>query len=379
MTVPEAPRRPLRVLHAPVNVGNQPWTLSRAERRIGLESDLVTNYQTWLGYPADRVLSSVGDYSLSGLARRTAVGLAAPFRYDVLHYYFGRSLLYWDDIPRFNKMPFTDLRLARRLGRRIFMTLQGCDARLAGDSNRRNAYTPCGTGRCSAYAACISTYDAQRRTMIDGILPLCDRAFYLNPELGHYAPTATFLPYANVDIDAVTPREARTNARPIIVHAPSDAKIKGTDCILAALDAIRKEHDFELVLVQGKTHDEAMRIYRQADLVVDQVLAGWYGGFAVEVMAMGKPVACYIRDEDLHFIPPQMWAEMPILRLDPSNLVADFKAIFAQRDAWRAIGMKSRRYVERWHHPDAIARALRRLYLDPSAVLSIEETSSCAA
>ena len=31
-------------------------------------------------------------------------------------------------------------------------------------------------------------------------------------------------------------------------------------------------------------------MYAQADLVVDQVLIGWYGALAVETMAMGKPV-----------------------------------------------------------------------------------------
>lgn len=375
----QAKARPLRVLHTPVNVGNQPWTLSRAERRLGLESDLVTNYQTWIGYPADRVLSSVGDHSPSGLARRFAAGITSPFRYDVIHYYFGRSLLYWDDLPRLNMLPFADLHLARKLGRRIFMTLQGCDARQAVLSNERNAHTPCASGRCSVFEVCKSTYDARRRKMIDRILPVCDRAFYLNPELGHYIPGATFLPYANVDIDTVTPAGASINARPVIVHAPSDPRIKGTDSILAALDAIRTEHDFELVLVQGKTHDEAMQIYRQADLVIDQVLAGWYGGFAVEVMAMGKPVACYIRDEDLHFIPVRMRRELPLLRLDPADLVQNFRAIFAQRDAWRDVGARSRRYVERWHHPYSIARALQRLYLDPTATFDLEETSSCAA
>ena len=366
------PNRRLRVLHAPVNVGNQPWSLSRAERRLGLESDLVTNYQTWIGYPADRVLSSVGDHSLAGLARRMAAGLAAPFRYDVLHYYFGRSLLYWDDLPKLNRIPFADLHIARRLGRHVFMTLQGCDSRLAGESNRHNAHTPCAHGRCGVFEACLSSYDAQRRSLIERILPLCDRVFYLNPELGHYVPNADFMPYANVDISAIEPQLGEAHARPIVVHAPSDPKIKGTDGIIAALDALHSELDFELVLVQGKSHEEAMRIYRQADIVIDQVLAGWYGGFAVEVMAMGKPVACYIREGDLGFIPPRMRAELPILRLDPNNLAADFKALFERRAEWRAIGEASRHFVERWHDPDVIARALARLYREPSADLHFE-------
>ena len=50
----------LRVLHAPVNVGNQPWSLSRAERALGVKSDLIINYQTSFGYPADVVTGELG-------------------------------------------------------------------------------------------------------------------------------------------------------------------------------------------------------------------------------------------------------------------------------------------------------------------------------
>jgi hypothetical protein len=268
-------------------------------------------------------------------------------------------------------VPFADLKLARRLGRRIFMTLQGCDARLAGESNRRNIATPCAPGLCSVYETCIASLDAQRRALIDNILPLCDRVFYLNPELGHYVPNATFMPYANVDIDAIAIEPTKLRERPIIVHAPSDPKIKGTPLILEALEALSGRFPFDLVLVQGKTHDEAMRVYRNADLVIDQVLAGWYGGLAVEVMAMGKPVACAIRETDLGFIPAAMRMELPTLRLDPATIRDDLAEILQRRQQWPAIGAASRRYVERWHHPDHMAQALLRIYRNPKAPLVI--------
>jgi hypothetical protein len=361
----------MRVLHAPCNVGNQPWTLSRAERALGLKSDLICNYSTWLEYPADRVLGSVGGKDKAELRRRRWYGYTAPLRYDVLHYYFGRSLLYWDDLPDLNKNPYADLKIARKLGRKIFMTLQGCDARLAEESNKRNAFTPCHQDRCGAYSVCLAQLDAQRRAMIDEITPLCDRVFYLNPELGHYVPNAEFLPYANVEISEFDISSPTDNTVPIIVHAPSDPKIKGTSMIVEALEALRGQHEFELVLVEGKTHAEAMEIYKSADLVIDQVLAGWYGGFAVEVMAMGKPVACYIRHEDQGFVPEKMMDDMPIMKIRPDHLVEDLDAVFQQRKDWVRIGHSSRAYVERWHSPIRIAAALERVYRDTKAPLDI--------
>jgi hypothetical protein len=362
----------MRVLHAPCNVGNQPWTLSRAERALGLKSDLICNYSTWLGYPADRVLGSVGGRGNSELWQRRLHGYAAAFRYDVLHYYFGRSLLYWDDLPDLNTNPFADLKIARALGRKIIMTLQGCDARLAEESNRRNQFTPCHPDRCGAYSICLAQLDAQRRAMIHDILPLCDRVFYLNPELGHYVPNAEFLPYANVDIDAFTFSPLSDRVRPTIVHAPSDPKIKGTAMILEALERLRSKHDFDLVLVERKSHSEAMEIYKSADLVIDQILAGWYGGLAVEVMAMGKPVACYIRAEDKGFVPPQMLRDMPLVNIRPDALVDDLDSLLTRRAEWAELGRRGRAYVERWHSPHRIAVALQRIYRDVKAPFAIE-------
>ena len=47
---------------------------------------------------------------------------------------------------------------------------------------------------------------------------------------------------------------------------------------------------------------------------MDQLFAGWYGGVAVEAMALGKPVLAYIRDEDLKFVPSKMASDLPIVR-----------------------------------------------------------------
>jgi hypothetical protein len=69
---------------------------------------------------------------------------------------------------------------------------------------------------------------------------------------------------------------------PVIVHAPTHRAVKGTDVLLDAVAQLRAEGlRFELVLVEGVTRTEARRIYEEADLCVDQLFAGWYGGLAV--------------------------------------------------------------------------------------------------
>src|SRR5688572_13749356 len=103
----------MRVLHGPVNVGNQPWVLSRYERLLGIKSDLVVNYSTWFGYQADRCLSDYAQRSARAITARLGFGLSAPLRYHVLHYYFGRSFMTWDDYSAPMPWWFSDLKLAK--------------------------------------------------------------------------------------------------------------------------------------------------------------------------------------------------------------------------------------------------------------------------
>jgi hypothetical protein len=374
----EESTRRMRILHGPVNVGNQPWSLARAERALGHRSDVVVNYGTWLGYPADRTLSAHAANTRLNRLRRSAFALTSAFRYDVIHYYFGRSFMLWDDFGRVlgrtnaeDAACLRDVRLAKRLGRTLIMTLQGCDARQAGVSHAMNAITMCKPGGCSAYETCIGGLDSDRQTMIKVLLPLMDKVFYLNPEIGHLVPQGEFLPYANVDVKAETVTPPVVSNRIRIVHAPSNGGIKGTPLILAALERLKQHFNFELILIENKPHAEAMALYRSADLAIDQILAGWYGGFAVELMTMGKPVAAYIREEDRRFVPPAMWDDLPLLHIDPRSLDNDLAVILANPAQLVEAGARARRFVERWHDPMQVAQAMTAVYRDPKAKLAI--------
>jgi hypothetical protein len=360
------PAHPLSIVHGPANVGNLPWVLSGEMRKLGHRSEVVVNFDTWLGYPVDKILGKHGDRSWGNVARRFANAVSQPITKDVLHCYFGRSFMSWDDLGNLNRWPLSDLQLARRLGRRVVMTYQGCDARLAGESNRRNAVTMCRPDGCSAYASCITSIDARRQANVSRIDQLADLVLFVNPELGHFLPRGSFFPYGNVDVEAIRPAPTPLRERPLILHAPSDPTIKGTRQITEALDTLRGEFDFDLRLVQGLPHEQAMALYRDADLLIDQVLAGWYGGLAVELMAMGKPVACYLRDEDLSFVPAAMRGDLPLYRIDERTLVNDLRALLSRRAEWGEAGRRSRDFVMRWHHPGKLAQVLLRSYAEPA-------------
>ena len=92
----------------------------------------------------------------------------------------------------------------------------------------------------------------------------------------------------------------------------------------------------------------------------------------MEMMAMGKPVGCYVRESDLKFVPEAMRQELPVFNLDPVNLAEGIAAMLDRRSEWEWRGQQSRRYVERWHNPDLIAQEMLRAYARPDSRFDLD-------
>src|ERR1044071_641595 len=96
-----------------------------------------------------------------------------------------------------------------------------------------------------------------------------------------------------LDLRPFTPVPPSDSPRPLVVHAPSNREKKGTQYVIDACSALPVELD----IVEGVPHDEARARYARADIVVDQLNAGWHGVFAIEAMALGKPVVTYLKPD----------------------------------------------------------------------------------
>ncbi len=344
----------LKILHAPVNVCNQPWHISRIERQKGHTSDIIVNYQPSYGLEADIVVSQYQQYGPRDIIQRLYHVIRSLVKYDVFHFYFGKTLFVWDDYfgPR-NWLWYWDLRLAKLLGKKIIMTLQGCDVRTAAETEIKYKHSACHEDRCPQYTNCITQNDGQRRWLREKIFPKIDHFFFLNPDLGRYLdPTkSSFLPYASVPISQIKIREPKITGKIKILHAPSVPTLKGTPQIIEVLEQLSARYDIELILVQNTPYADAIKLYEDADLVIDQINIGWYGAFSVEVMAMGKPVACFLREEDYKFLPQEFAKTLPLYNLNPNKLLESVESIIQDRKNWIKRGKRSREFVEKWHEP----------------------------
>jgi hypothetical protein len=369
--------RPIRVLHCPMLVGGSSAQLARSERALGLESRAVSFRASPYDYPCDEVLWRDNLPAARRELGRWVLLWRALRDFDVVHFNFGTPILSvpattgssggalrraYDCYRRV--VGYRDLALLRRAGKAVFVTYQGDDARQSDYCLAHFRITHAREVGSDYYPP---GSDEQKRRAIARFDRHAHGIYAMNPDLLHVLPArARFLPYGHIDLDDWrAPRRTGNRERPLVVHAPSHQGAKGTRHVVATVERLKSERvDFDFKLVENLSRADARKIFEDADLVVDQLLAGWYGGLAVECMALEKPVICYVRDEDLGFIDPRMRAQLPVIRAEPATIYQVLKeALTTGRSRLAETGARGRAYVERWHDPLQIAQFLRDQYV----------------
>jgi glycosyltransferase involved in cell wall biosynthesis len=299
-----------------VNTAGVPWANVQALRRRGVDAKLVVFNRYPLHPEADRSLERRGGFVRRQLTQwRALLGLLPTT--DVFHFYFGLTL-----VPRSVQFP-----VLRALRKKSVLHYLGSDIR--GKSPAELAY-----GR-KAGAQLVGSYDAIR-----------------------WVPEAEVIP-PGIDVGSIEPAYPGVDRkRPVILHAPSSRRRKGTEHVVAACDGL----DADLVLVEGLRHDEAFERYREADIVVDQLNAGWYGLFAIECMALGKPVVTYLHEEALRRTEHELGVSVPIVSASKEDLRARLEPLVADAAERRRLGAASRAYVEQVHDLERVADGLLALY-----------------
>jgi glycosyltransferase involved in cell wall biosynthesis len=309
--------RSLRVTLCPVNTAGVPWTNTQALRRRGVDARLVVFERYRLHPEADWSLNAPSNsLLLSRQARQWAAFARLLPRTDVFHFHFGLTL-----VPQ--SLQFPILRAARK---KSVMHYLGSDIR--GKTPEQLA-----AGR-KAGAEVVGSYDAIR-----------------------WVPDAEVIP-PGVDLARIQPTRPPDRTRPLILHAPSSRRRKGTEHVIAAVEAL----DADLELVEGLRHDEAFERYRGADIVVDQLNAGWYGLFAIEAMALGKPVVTFLHDEAVRRTEEAVGARVPIVSATAETLREALRPLVADAARRRELGAESRAYVERVHDLEQVTDRLLALY-----------------
>ncbi len=371
----------MRVLQLPTTVGGHSTGLSQQLRALGIDSQVWAIGQNYFEYPVDRVISGEGDGRLIRLLKMLGAGRYVFGRWDVVHFNYGSTLFStWYTDPTRGGLSARALNVAaavlqrlelgilRLRGIPVFVHYQGDDAR-QGDYSLENFETSIATQVPPGYYSPAS--DRHKRRAIALMSRHAAGIYAVNPDLMNVLPaSARFLPYSHIPVRDWMPRYTQGGRdRLVFAHAPSNRKVKGTDLILESLDELRSEgFDFDVDLIEGVSNAEALARYAEADIVIDQLYAGWYGGVALEVMALGKPVVVYLRESDFRFLPEEMVREFPFFRASPQTVKDDLREVLQlPRAELVARARQSREFAEKWHDPAGIASMIAADYRQAGA------------
>ena len=333
----------MRVLLAPTEIAGQLSATARGLRAAGLDAVSCNYYRRSnpFGYPCDRELALDERKTRWGRRfRRYAFFLKALGSYDVFHFHFGRTLLHGHG----------DLPVLKLLGRKMVAEFWGSDVRRPAE------------GLTWAMDGLPAKDEGRIRDNLRALGRHIRVALVADLELKRYVEEyfedVVVVPQ-RVVLDRFEPRFPDPGQRrPLIVHAPTNRQAKGSDALIEAVGVLKQRHDFEFRLVEGMSNDAAREVYRQADVIVDQLRVGTHGLFAVETMALGKPVITYIREEYRGSYPD----DLPIVSAGTDSVGEKLAELLTDGVRRHELGVKGRAYVERRHDATRVAEQLARIY-----------------
>lgn len=331
----------MKILHLPAEISGQIILTTKALQKIGLEARALTTSHKF-NYDTDLIIPNDNNKIIRQI-KKFIVFIQVLKKYDVFHHHIG-SLLYKN----------IDVLILKLFKKKIFIEFWGSDIRLYDIEKKRNKFFISDN--------IINQEEKIKRlefwsSITDSVI-VSDHS--LNVFLKPYFKNI-YVVGQRIEIEQFTPKYPDTNNKvPLIVHAPSSKSTKGTEFVNKAIEKLKDNDNlsFQYHEVYNMSHEEAMEVYSKADIVIDQLLIGSYGIFACECMALGKPVICYILDENI----ASYGDEFPIINANPETIYEVLKDLILSPIKRNTIGKKSRLYAEKVHDSKVVAKKLKTIY-----------------
>lgn len=218
------------------------------------------------------------------------------FSYKIIYIYFNGGPLGWTKLAMFESM---FLKIARV---KVVVMPYGGDVYKSSENYNlllKNAYL-------RDYPNLVKYSEEKNKWQVnywiknaDHIISGCDWVYYL--KYWDTLMTAHF----SINIEKwqsskeyILPIKFDINRKLKILHAPNHKNGKGTEFFVKAINELINEGcHIDFVLLGGLSNDQLKEVVDSVDLICDQLIIGWHGIFALEAMAMNKPVICYIEKQ----------------------------------------------------------------------------------
>lgn len=333
--------------------------LARADRLLGIRAETLVYVTYYISKNFDWNLSRVHKWVVQRIPQRypdfcEVVFLLALLRYDIFHYFYDRGLMAPD---RRYGIAARELQYLKEFGKQLYTYAYGADVRERTSTLALGRWNFC--AECDDPGKYCICHEGERAASMAPLLPVASAMVAMGDMLT-YVPKPYHLNYWPIDVDRfeqATPRRRQPRTRLVVAHAPNHSHFKGSKYLLAAIARLQAEGmQIELKEISGVANEEVLRLFAGADVVVDQLVGGFYGYTALEAMAVGRPVITSVRSTDL------LLPGFPLLNATPDTIEQLLRDVYDGRHDLDALGAQGQRYVHEQQSIEAVSRRLASMY-----------------
>lgn len=281
--------------------------------------------------------------------------------FDFFHLYNDRGIIepaggYGS--PRFG-IAVREMEIYRQAGKRLYTYAYGADHRTREKNLALGKWNFC--SECpdpGVYCVCD---DAGGAAMLQ-VIREYSTAVVAHGLAMKLIPGARNVPYLTVDVKKVSPGPSRSqrDGKLVVGHFPNHGYFKGTKYLQGAIDALQAEgHAVELLQLSGRPHNEILAAMQTIDVLVDQLISGSFGLTAVEAMASGCPVICYLHDG----VAVAEREACPVIEANPDTIKQVLHQLISDRTRLSDAGAAGPHYVRKNYSVEALGKHLADLYL----------------
>jgi hypothetical protein len=155
--------------------------------------------------------------------------------------------------------------------------------------------------------------------------------------------------------------EQQREKNPIVVHAPSNASVKGTRYVLSAFENLKQKGvNFTPILLKNLNHKEAKEIYSNADIVIDQLFLPGGGKLSTEALACGKVVmgnmSYNVYDQGFPI------NECPIIDININNIVSKLESTINDYSLRKELAGRAQDYVSKHLRVQILAEKITGIF-----------------
>jgi len=265
--------------------------------------------------------------------------------------FWQRFFYFWKILPRYDIWHFNymevfffyplNLFILKILGKKVVCTFRGSEVRPVEKTGWVNL---------------------EKRMRMNFFCFFADKIVLTGPFLVDYVSRFdTIIPYGRDVKTLAALVEGQNKQKIVVLHAPSQSRIKGTEHIKKVFRRLRKfSPQAEFKIIQGIEHQKLLREIAKADIIIDQLLVGWYGGLAAEAMAMGKVVMAFINPSYLQYV--DFAADLPLVNTNIWFLERDLKDLLAHPEDLKLRGAESQKFAYKYHDSRKIAKQYLAIY-----------------